>query len=267
MPASPAADPTIGVKKIPVWGYLAIVVVYLVILQGTQYLLTRGEDVEYGTFTDSHQVWTNLFPSLLAAVVFTYAVVALLGWWRPVFVDHRPVRRWVWLVPGMIVATCLAGMYYGGLGEKGAGFVLALAVSMLLVGFGEEGMFRGLGVTTFRVNGYTELKVGLWTCVVFGLAHGTNLITEGPSALLQVLVTAAAGYFFYLTRRVSGGLITAALLHGLLDFSLLSSNIKDDYMYPGAALFVLLDVVLVIILVLRRRRIEPEHRTEPVPAT
>ena len=59
-----------------------------------------------------------------------------------------------------------------------------------------EGMFRGLDVVTFRVNGFTEVKVALWTCVLFGLAHPTNLVSEGP----KVLVTAAAGYFFYLTR-------------------------------------------------------------------
>jgi dienelactone hydrolase len=46
-----------------------------------------------------------------------------------------------------------------------------------------------------------------WTCLLFGLAHATNLISEGPKALVQVLVTAVAGYFFYLIRRVSHGLV------------------------------------------------------------
>ena len=57
--------------------------------------------------------------------------------------------------------------------------------------------------------------MALWTCVLFGLAHATNLVSEGPKALLQVLVTAAAGYFFYLTRGVSKGLVVSAVLHGL----------------------------------------------------
>jgi hypothetical protein len=40
--------------------------------------------------------------------------------------------------------------------------------------------------------------------MLFGLAHATNIISESVGALPQVLVTAVAGYFFYVTRQVSG---------------------------------------------------------------
>jgi hypothetical protein len=33
------------------------------------------------------------------AFVFVYLVIALLGWWRPLFHDPRPVRRWVSRAP------------------------------------------------------------------------------------------------------------------------------------------------------------------------
>lgn len=173
-------DPTVGIRRLPIWGFLVIAATYLGIVQGLAFVLTRGDDVEYGVFRSSRDVWTNLIPALLAAFVFVYAVVAVLGWWRPVFIDHRSVRRWVWIVPGLMFAACVAGMYYAGLADKGAGFVVTLAIAMLLVGFGEEGMFRGIGVTAFRVNGYPEWRVALWTSLVFGLAHATNLFQEGP---------------------------------------------------------------------------------------
>ena len=129
-----------------------------------------------------------------------YALVAVLGWWRPVFTDNKPVQRWVRTLP---VIMAFAGMNYAGLGHKGIGFTALYALTMLGVGFAEEGMFRGLGVVAFRVNGFAEAKVALWTCVLFGLAHATNLFDEGPKALFQVLVRAVAGYFFYLIRCVS----------------------------------------------------------------
>ena len=103
-------------------------------------------------------------------------------------------------------------MNYSGLGNNGVGFTALLGISMLGVGFAEEGMFRGLGVVAFRANGFAEAKVALWTCVVFGLAHASNLFSEGPKALVQVLVTAVAGYFFYLIRRVSHRLMVPAIL-------------------------------------------------------
>jgi membrane protease YdiL (CAAX protease family) len=148
-------------------------------------------------------------------------------------------------------------MNYAGLGQRGAGFTVLLAVTALGVGFAEEGMFRGLGVVTFRANRFTEAKVALWTSVLFGLAHATNLFTEGPKALIQVLVTAAAGYFFYLTRRVSGGLVVAAVLHGLWDFGAISGSVVADKSYLGAGLFILADITMVILLLIRRRHIEP----------
>jgi uncharacterized protein len=119
-------------------------------------------------------------------------------------------------------------------------------------------MFRGLGVTTLRVNGFPEARVALWSSVIFGLAHATNIFGEGPKAFLQVLVTLAAGYFFYLLRRWSGGLLLPAVLHGLWDFGLISSSVVADRPYLGPALFILADVVLAIIVLVHRHRVEPE---------
>jgi membrane protease YdiL (CAAX protease family) len=135
-----------------------------------------------------------------------------------------------------------------------------------MVGLGEEAMFRGIGVTTFRVNGFTEGRVALWSTVIFGLAHASNVFSEGSKAALQVGVTIVAGYFLYLIRRRSGGLIVAALVHGLWDFGLISGAIVDDETYTGTALFILANIVLVTILLVRRHHIEPEAAAAPAPA-
>ena len=203
---------------LPVWAFVVIAAVYLLIVQGLGKLLTVGLHTAYAAPASVNELWRSITVPVLVSLVFVYAVVGVLGWWRPVFTDDRPVRRWVWVIPVIMIIAAVAGMNYAGLGHRGAGFIVLFAVSMLGVGFAEEGMFRGLGVVTFRANGFTEAKVALWTCVLFGLAHATNLFSEGPKALIQVLVTAVAGYFFYLTRRVSGGLVVPAVVHGLWDF-------------------------------------------------
>jgi uncharacterized protein len=252
-----AADLTPGMSPVPVWAYLVIVATYLVIVQGVSKLLTSGLNITYAAPVSVNQLWRGITVPVFISLAFVYAVVAVLGWWRPVFTDAKPVRRWVWLLPAIMVITVLAGVNYMGLGNKGAGFTALLALSMLGVGFAEEGMFRGLGVVAFRVNGFAEGQVAWWTCVIFGLAHATNLISEGPKALVQVLVTAVAGYFFYLIRRVSGGLAVPAVLHGLWDFGLVSGLVVAGQTYAGANLFALADVVLAIIVLAGRRHIEP----------
>jgi membrane protease YdiL (CAAX protease family) len=250
-------DVTAGIRRLPVWGFVVIAAVYLLIVQGLSKLLTAGLHTTYAAPASVNELWRSITVPVLVSLVFVYAVVGVLGWWRPVFTDDRPVRRWVWVIPAIIAVTALAGMNYPGLGQRGAGFTVLFAVSMLGVGFAEEGMFRGLGVVTFRANGFTEAKVALWTCVLFGLAHATNLFSEGPKALIQVLVTAAAGYFFYLTRRVSGGLVVPAVVHGLWDFGAISASVVPGRIYLGAGLFILADIVMVILLLIRRRHIEP----------
>jgi membrane protease YdiL (CAAX protease family) len=244
-------------RRLPVWAYVLIVVVYLVIVQGTGRLLTSGLHIGYAAPTSVDVLWRSITVPVLASLVFVYAVVAVLGWWRPVLADDRPVRRWVWTLPVIMVVASLAGLNYAGLGHHSVGFTALFALSMLGVGFAEEGMFRGLGVVTFRASGFTEARVALWTCVLFGLAHATNLITEGPKALIQVLATAAAGYFFYLIRRVSAGLLVPALLHGLWDFATISASVVAGRSYLGAILFVLADVLMLVLVIARRHHIEP----------
>ena len=153
---SPAdTDLTAGTRRLPVWAFIVIAAVYLVIVQGVSRLLTAGQHFTYAAPTSVNELWRSITVPVLVSLVFVYAVVGVLGWWRPVFADDRPVRRWVRVIPVIIAVTALAGMNYPGLGKHSAGFIVLLALSMLGVGFAEEGMFRGLGVVTFRASGFT----------------------------------------------------------------------------------------------------------------
>jgi hypothetical protein len=244
-------------RRLPVLAFLVLVVGYLVLLQGLGVFLTRDMDVEYAAPTTTDELWRSITVPVAVSLVLVYLVVAVLGWWRPVFVDDRPVARWTIAVPiTMLVAVVLA-TNYAGLADRGLGFALLLLASTLLVGFAEEGMFRGLGVTVFRSNGFAEGKVALWSSVIFGLAHSANLISTGPKALVQVLVAALSGYFLYLIRRRSRGLLVPALIHGLWDFSLISAAVVPGKGYAGPVLNVFALLVLAVVVVVRRRLVEP----------
>ena len=138
-----------------------------------------------------------------------------------------------------------------------------LLVGCLFIGVSEEVMFRGIGVTVFRQAGLGEGMVALWTCVIFGLAHSTNIFTEGVSALTQVLVTAFAGLFFYITRRVSGTLIVPIIVHGLWDFGLFTNTLSTPT-GTGAVLFILVDIILFIVALAAIRKLFPRHRSATV---
>jgi uncharacterized protein len=154
----------------------------------------------------------------------------------------------------------LLGIDYGSLADRGLEFTLILVLVGLLVGFGEEGLFRCIGVTTFRRNGFPEGRVALWSSVVFGLVHVANAIGGSSSAYFQAVVVAFAGYFFYLVRRVSRSNVLNSVLHGGFDFMLLSGTAiipAGETTYPLSALGVLAYLVCGVLVLVRRRSIEP----------
>lgn len=237
--------------------FIGIVVAYLALLQGVGRLATVGLHEDFGQFTNVEEVTRGLLLPVGLSLILVYGVVAFLGWSRPVFVDDRPVQRWVWSIPAVLAVSIAAAINYGGLGHKGIGFVVLLVLGTQMVGFAEEGMFRGIGVTAFRVNGFSEGKVALWSSLVFGAVHLTNVFSGNGSAVAQAVIVTFAGYFFYLTRRVSGGLVLPAVLHGLFDFSLVSTTVVQGKAYAGALAAIAAYVVIGILLLVRRHHIEP----------
>ncbi|MEU8133539.1 CPBP family intramembrane glutamic endopeptidase [Streptodolium elevatio] len=73
--------------------------------------------------------------------------------------------------------------------------------------FGEELMFRGVGVQVFRRGGFGEGKVDLYSSLVFGFAHASNAIGHGAQAIRQAVIVSTSAYFFYLCLRVGGTIL------------------------------------------------------------
>ena len=256
--APTSATRTSNPRPLPYWAFGLIVVVYLAIIQVGGIALTHVGDHDEDVTTVEGVLWNLLMP-LGAALVFTYAVIGVLGWWRPVFHDDKPVRRWVWFVPIVFLVCSLVAVDYGALGDKTIGYVLLLFLACQFVGWGEEGMFRGIGVTTLRAHGLTEGKVAFWSSIIFGAVHLTNAVGHGAHAIPQAFAVSFAGYFFYLTRRVSGSNVLNSILHGLFDFSLLSGTaiLVDQDPYVGSAAAIVAYLVVGGVLLVRRHRIEP----------
>jgi len=257
IPPSASSPAEGGARRLRVWHYLVIVVVYIAVVQGANLVLTAGQDAEYAQPTSVDYLIRSYIIPVGLALVFAIGVTGYLGRWQEMFVERRRFRRWTLVIPLIVLVCALIITNYAGLGEKGIVFALLLFISTMMVGFGEELVFRGIGVTTFRECGFGELKVGLWTTVIFGLAHGTNIFVAGPQALIQVVATTATGFVFYLVLRSSGALVVAMAAHGLWDFSVLSTQVNPDSPSPLANLAGAALVVVLLIAVLARKRMSP----------
>jgi uncharacterized protein len=251
-------------RDLSVWGFLAIVVVYLAIVQGAGLLLRVDTHGAATAFPTAHVVVREgLIPIGLSAL-FAAGVVTWLGWWRAVLHDDRPVRPWARRVPVTMIVVALLATNYPHLANQDVGLVATLIIMVALVGFTEELMFRGLGVVVLRRNGFPEARVALWSSLIFGAVHLSNAIGHGGTAIAQAAVVATTGYFFYISRRAFGTILIPMLTHALWDFSLLSSFIGDDTSaYPPTFLVLIAQVAIIIALFRHRHRIEPAASAQP----
>ncbi|MFC8451075.1 CPBP family intramembrane glutamic endopeptidase [Kitasatospora sp. NPDC057223] len=252
-PKAPAAG-----RRLAGWQFVVIVVVYLAIIQGIG--LAIGVDTSGSTsqFPTTQAIVRNALVPIGVSVLFGAAVVTWLGWWQQVLHYHVPVQRWVRLVPVSMLVVALLGINYWHLADQQASLVVSLLVLGVFVGVGEELMFRGVGVQFFRRAGFSEGRTALYSSLVFGLVHVTNAIHAGPSAVVQALIVATSGYFFYLCLRVGGTILLPMLVHGLWDTSLFSGlSGPEPAVSVGMFLQILLQITLIVVLAVRRHRIEP----------
>lgn len=244
--------------------FLVVVIVYAGIIQGLGLLIGVDTGDSDSAFPDAEALVRNALIPIGASIVFAAGVVTWLGWWGEVLSYRAPVRRWVRWVPISMIAVAVLGLNYGHLADQSVSLVLCVLLLGLFVGVGEELMFRGIGVHVFRRAGLTEGKVALCSSLVFGLVHVSNAFGTGAQAVVQALVVTTSGYFFYLCLRVGGAIWLPMLVHGLWDISLFSSQVGDQpKTYLGMALVIALQVTLIVVLLVRRRTIEPVRAGAP----
>jgi hypothetical protein len=150
---------------------------------------------------------------------------------------------------------------YANLARVGSALVATLAVSTLATGLSEELMFRGLALQAFR-DRVSEGWAAALSSGLFGALHLLNALVAGGGAVVQALLAGVLGYFLYLTRRVSGGILLPIIVHWVFDFSAFSTDIglqeppTSDAAFYGFLVILALGVVLLVM----RRRITPAQR-------
>ena len=215
-----------------------------------------------GTTTDTI-VKGIVVPVAIGSLVLI-VVTTLLGWWRPVLreLPEGPARppRWLLAVPILVFIATLLGIDYGNLGNMGGAMIVWLALGTAGVGFSEEITYRGLALVGFR-RGYGEVKVWLFTSLLFGLLHGVNLILGQGAVptIRQFFFAFVLGSIFYAIRRISGTIVVVMVLHALWDFGSFShvagkagavAAAKMDIATAGAGLLQSLLVLVAVILVI-----------------
>ncbi|MFE6964107.1 CPBP family intramembrane glutamic endopeptidase [Agromyces sp. NPDC057679] len=206
-----------------IWIGLLIWLAYLALVIAIQ----AASGIPYDAWGESAG---NLFfgagVSLIVATVLLVITTTLLGWWRPaLFERERSRHRWPIFVPILTAIAAIMNLTATDWSAYGGAF-LAASLALLLVGFTEELVSRGLLLTALRSR-LREVWVWLITSVLFGLSHLVNILLGAPDSgtVIQVISAFLAGTVFYILLRVTGSLIWAMVLHGLWDFSVFATAV------------------------------------------
>ena len=169
-------------------------------------------------------IWSS---ELITAVVLAL-LISFLQWWRKIGFTSINKGGAKFLLPIFIIALIVLNLAWvfdesesWFLGFDSPLQLFSLLGVMLLLGFVEEGVFRGVffyGASTK----FTPLFTVILTAVVFGLFHFVNLFKGAAfsATFFQVVHAAAMGFLYASLRLRLGAIWPLMLMHAFWDFSL-----------------------------------------------
>ncbi len=153
----------------------------------------------------------------------------------------RNTKRYLFFIPMWILAT---GNLWGGLGIAYDGIAQVFAViSMLLIGYVEEVIFRGFLFKALIPKDGIKLAI-IISSVTFGIGHIINLFTGQTSleSVIQVFFAIAWGFIFTFVFYKCQSLVPCIIAHGLVNALSKFANESHSYMtgwiYMGATILI-----------------------------
>ena len=163
-------------------------------------------------------LWHMLGLIVISAAIFLFVkknglmeVYGLAGW-------AKNSRAMLWFIP-LWLLSCV-NLLSGFQPDYPVPGLFYAAVSMALVGFAEELIFRGFLFKAMLKDGNVKAAV-IVSSVTFGMGHIINLFTghELIATLIQVVFAVAMGFVFTLVFYKSGSLLPGILAHSFIDVS------------------------------------------------
>lgn len=151
----------------------------------------------------------------------------------------KDMRKYFFFIPIWILAT---GNLWAGFALSYQGVSLVIAVlSMVLIGFVEEMIFRGFLFKAMLANGNKAAAI-IVSSVTFGIGHLVNLFAGQASfdTLMQVIFAVSWGFILTMVFYKSKSLIPCIIAHAMIDvFSVFGAeNRLVDQIYILATVIV-----------------------------
>ena len=186
-------------------------------------------------------IWMTIVLLIIAVGITVFVKInhlekkyGLTGW-------PRNTKRYLFFIPMWILVT---GNLWGGLGiaYDGMGQVFAV-ISMLLIGYVEEVIFRGFLFKALIPKDGIKLAI-IISSVTFGIGHIINLFAGQASleTVIQVFFAVAWGFIFTFVFYKCESLLPCIIAHSLVDafskFANESNSYMTEWIYMGATILI-----------------------------
>ena len=203
---------------------------------------------------------------LLTLLIFTAGITAfvkvnhlegkygLAGW-------PKDMKKYLFFIPMWILAT---GNIWDGFALSYQGISLVYAVlSMILVGFVEEMLFRGFLFRAMLREDKPVVAI-LVSAVTFGIGHIVNLLTgqAGFETVMQIIFAVSWGFILTMVCYKGGSIIPCIIAHSMIDvLSLLGADYElFDWINIGVT------IVTAVVYCIYLSRLPSPESGEEVPA-
>lgn len=194
-----------------------------------------------------------IVPAVGLSLIWGIFIAWRAGWLRSIFEKQPPssLPKLFWLIPACWFGMCLAHLAGSPWPSFDATYIVVLAFAMILVGFNEEILFRGILAHGARGPGpWSEARAMLVSSLGFGLFHLPNALGGQAlgATLFQVGYAFVMGIALFVSMRLSRTILFPVALHALWDFSTFTSKSQT----PGdvAALVTAALTLAIVILIL-----------------
>jgi membrane protease YdiL (CAAX protease family) len=150
------------------------------------------------------------------------ALLTALGVWREAgFLSSITGKTLLIYAPWLLLPLIVVAH---GISPAAADTILGIAVFTLMIGFAEEGLFRGVVLRALLPGGIP--RAVLTSSIIFGSVHFFNLLRgdDFANVLVQVIYAAFIGIGFAGSLLSTRAIWPAIVLHALIDFATHASH-------------------------------------------
>jgi membrane protease YdiL (CAAX protease family) len=231
---------------------LAIVaaVIYTAIMGIGMFYLKTFLGITYGDPAMMNLFW---FVLIIVNAINVFWVTRYFGWQT---IGFRPLDRkqLLWLLPSIAVliamwVVCLTGLSHVSLSAAQWQLLAIAGCTTLLVGLGEETMYRGIVLHAFLTTNRVRWAM-LVSAIGFSLLHAVNVFGGVPllGVPMQLIMTFLFGFFFAPLMLKLNNIVPLMIFHWLWDFVLFAAPLVGEQTNTAVGAIALLNIPIEIIV-------------------